>query len=156
MSSNFSNILQFTSNFLYGIQSNEKFEISQEDALGSCRSIREFEKLNKVGEGTYGVVYRARDKKTRKQMIHVPRLNKKFGHHFEGEIVAIKALNVSKCGFQLTIAREINSLMNCKHSNVVELLEVVVSPSLDYIFLVISYHKWHMFYSLHANQSFSH
>ena len=29
--------------------------------LGSCRSVNEFEKLNRVGEGTYGIVYRARD-----------------------------------------------------------------------------------------------
>uniref|UniRef100_A0A3P9H4W7 Cyclin-dependent kinase 10 n=1 Tax=Oryzias latipes TaxID=8090 RepID=A0A3P9H4W7_ORYLA len=29
--------------------------------FGSCRSVREFEKLNRIGEGTYGIVYRARD-----------------------------------------------------------------------------------------------
>ncbi|KAE8687390.1 hypothetical protein F3Y22_tig00111022pilonHSYRG00655 [Hibiscus syriacus] len=38
-----------------------------------CRSVDEFERLNKIDEGTYGVVYRARDKKT-------------------GEIVALKKL----------------------------------------------------------------
>ena len=32
--------------------------------LGSCRNVNEFEKLNRIGQGTYGTVYRARDKKT--------------------------------------------------------------------------------------------
>ena len=31
---------------------------------GSCRSVSEFEKLNRIGEGTYGIVYRARDSAT--------------------------------------------------------------------------------------------
>ena len=32
-----------------------------EATLGSCRQIWEFERLNRLGEGTFGVVYRARD-----------------------------------------------------------------------------------------------
>lgn len=32
--------------------------------LGSCRSVDVFEKLNPIGEGTYGRVFRARDKQT--------------------------------------------------------------------------------------------
>ena len=35
------------------------------EALGCCRDVDEFEKLNRIGEGTYGTVYRARDRKTR-------------------------------------------------------------------------------------------
>lgn len=35
------------------------------DYLGTCRSVNEFEKLNRVGEGTYGIVYRARDVKSK-------------------------------------------------------------------------------------------
>ena len=34
------------------------------EALGACRDVDEFEKLNRIGEGTYGTVYRARDKMT--------------------------------------------------------------------------------------------
>ena len=33
---------------------------------GILRSVNDYEKLNRVGEGTYGVVYRARHKKTDK------------------------------------------------------------------------------------------
>jgi serine/threonine protein kinase len=35
------------------------------EVLGSCRDVDEFEKLNRIGEGTYGTVYRARDRKTK-------------------------------------------------------------------------------------------
>lgn len=37
---------------------------SQIAALAECRSVDEYERLNRVSEGTYGVVFRARDKKT--------------------------------------------------------------------------------------------
>lgn len=32
--------------------------------LEGCRSIEDFEHLNVIDEGTYGIVYRARDKQT--------------------------------------------------------------------------------------------
>ena len=32
--------------------------------LRECRSVELFERLNKISEGTYDVVYRAREKKT--------------------------------------------------------------------------------------------
>jgi cell division cycle 2-like protein len=35
-------------------------------AIEGCRNVDEFNCLNRIEEGTYGVVYRARDKKTRK------------------------------------------------------------------------------------------
>ena len=35
-------------------------------ALMGCRSVENFEQLNRIEEGTYGVVFRAKDKKTRK------------------------------------------------------------------------------------------
>lgn len=38
--------------------------LPQHQILGVSRSVSEFEKLNRVGEGTYGIVYRARDMKT--------------------------------------------------------------------------------------------
>ena len=33
-------------------------------AIQGCRNVEEFSCLNRIEEGTYGVVYRARDKKT--------------------------------------------------------------------------------------------
>lgn len=32
--------------------------------MQECRSVEEFERLNRISEGTYGVVYRAREKST--------------------------------------------------------------------------------------------
>lgn len=45
--------------------------------LGRCRSVDVFEKLNPIGEGTYGRVFRARDRNT-------------------GEIVALKKVHLHK------------------------------------------------------------
>lgn len=39
--------------------------IPQQEILGTCRSVTDFQKLNRIGEGTYGIVYRARDLKTK-------------------------------------------------------------------------------------------
>ncbi|CAK9162012.1 unnamed protein product [Ilex paraguariensis] len=90
--------------------------------LQGCRSVDEFERLNKIDEGTYGVVYRARDKKT-------------------GEIVALKKVKMEKEreGFPLTSLREINVLLSFHHFSVVDVKEVVVGSNLDSIFMVMEY-----------------
>ncbi|KAK8512797.1 hypothetical protein V6N12_030213 [Hibiscus sabdariffa] len=90
--------------------------------LHGCRSVDEFERLNKINEGTYGVVYRARDKKT-------------------GEIVALKKVKMEKEreGFPLTSLREINILLSFHHPSIVDVKEVVVGSNLDSIFMVMEY-----------------
>ncbi|CAH8362872.1 unnamed protein product [Eruca vesicaria subsp. sativa] len=90
--------------------------------LQGCRSVDEFERLNKIDEGTYGVVYRAKDKKT-------------------GEIVALKKVKMEKEreGFPLTALREINILLSFHHPSIVDVKEVVVGSSLDSIFMVMEY-----------------
>ncbi|GLU06176.1 hypothetical protein SLE2022_232290 [Rubroshorea leprosula] len=90
--------------------------------LQGCRSVDEFERLNKIDEGTYGVVYRARDKRT-------------------GEIVALKKVKMEKEreGFPLTSLREINILLSFHHQSIVDVKEVVVGGSLDSIFMVMEY-----------------
>lgn len=46
-----------------------------------CRSVEEFQCLNRIEEGTYGVVYRAKDKKTgRKTHVHLFLLSLLFLH----------------------------------------------------------------------------
>ncbi|CAN1152487.1 Cyclin-dependent kinase G-2 [Linum perenne] len=90
--------------------------------LRGCRSVDEFERLNKIDEGTYGVVFRAKDKKT-------------------GEIVALKKVKMEKEreGFPLTSLREINILLSFHHPSIVDVKEVVVGSSLDSIFMVMEY-----------------
>ena len=74
--------------------------------------------LNRVEEGTYGVVYRARDKKTEK-------------------IVALKRLKMEreKEGFPITSLREINTLLISQHPNVVTVREIVVGSNMDKIYI---------------------
>lgn len=90
--------------------------------LEECRSVDCYEKLNRISEGTYGVVYRARDRET-------------------GEICALKKVKLEKerDGFPLTSIREINILLSLDHPHIVNVSEVVVGPSLDAVFMVMEY-----------------
>ncbi|KAK2530178.1 Cdk10 [Columba guinea] len=90
--------------------------------LGRCRSVKEFEKLNRIGEGTYGIVYRARDTLT-------------------DETVALKKVRMDneKDGMPISSLREITLLLQLRHPNIVELKEVVVGNHLESIFLVMGY-----------------
>ncbi|XP_053741306.1 cyclin-dependent kinase 10 isoform X1 [Synchiropus splendidus] len=101
---------------------NITFTVPPSDRFGSCRSVREFEKLNRIGEGTYGIVYRARDTKS-------------------DEIVALKKVRMDKekDGIPISSLREITLLLKLRHPNIVELKEVVVGTQLESLFLVMSY-----------------
>ncbi|KAK0410009.1 hypothetical protein QR680_004895 [Steinernema hermaphroditum] len=88
-----------------------------------CRNVAEFECLNRIEEGTFGVVYRAREKKT-------------------DEIVALKRLKMEreKEGFPITSLREVNMLLKAgSHPNVVNVREIVVGSNMDKIYLVMEY-----------------
>lgn len=91
-------------------------------AISGCRSVEEFQCLNRIEEGTYGVVYRARDKRT-------------------DEIVALKKLKMEKEkeGFPITSLREINTLLKGQHKNIVTVREIVVGSNMDKIFIVMDY-----------------
>uniref|UniRef100_A0A3Q2YLT3 cyclin-dependent kinase n=1 Tax=Hippocampus comes TaxID=109280 RepID=A0A3Q2YLT3_HIPCM len=91
-------------------------------ALQGCRSVEEFQCLNRIEEGTYGVVYRAKDKKT-------------------DEIVALKRLKMEKEkeGFPITSLREINTIMKAQHPNIVTVREIVVGSNMDKIYIVMNY-----------------
>lgn len=74
-----------------------------------CRSVEDYEKLNDIEEGAYGWVSRARDTRT-------------------GEVVALKRLKMENAqdGIPVTGLREIQTLRDCRHANIVGLREVVV------------------------------
>ncbi|KAJ1644059.1 hypothetical protein J3B02_001692 [Coemansia erecta] len=91
--------------------------------LCSCRPIdTSYSLLNKIEEGTYGVVYRARDLHT-------------------GEIVALKHLKLSqeRNGFPITSLREIHTLLLAKHPNIINVREIVMGKSLNSIYMVMDY-----------------
>lgn len=72
------------------------------------RCVDVFEVITQIGEGTYGQVYKAKDKRT-------------------GELVALKKVRLEneKEGFPITAVREIKILRQLNHKNIVNLREIV-------------------------------
>jgi serine/threonine protein kinase len=85
-------------------------------------SVDAYEKLNRIGEGTYGIVYRAK-------------------HRQSGSIVALKRIRMDNIdeGFPLSSLREISILRNLCHVNVVKVLDVVVGSKIQDVFLLMEY-----------------
>lgn len=79
-----------------------------------------FQKLEKIGEGTYGVVYKAKDRQT-------------------GRVIALKKirLDTDSQGVPSTAIREIALLRELNHPNIVQLLDVIHSSTR--LFLVFEY-----------------
>ncbi|KAF9943341.1 kinase subunit of RNA polymerase II carboxy-terminal domain kinase I [Mortierella alpina] len=75
-----------------------------------------YERVGQVGEGTYGKVYKARNKQT-------------------GEYVALKRIRMEteKDGFPITAMREIKLLQSLSHRHVVSLKELMVSKGAVYM-----------------------
>ncbi|KAG2194654.1 hypothetical protein INT47_002338 [Mucor saturninus] len=97
-------------------------EAKQYPYLRECRHVDCFERLNHIEEGSYGIVFRARDKET-------------------GEIVALKKLklNPEAGGFPVTSLREIHALMTIKHPNIVNVREIVMGNHMDQVFIVMDF-----------------
>lgn len=76
------------------------------------RSVDMFEKIEQIGEGTYGKVYLARNKETNEQ-------------------VALKKIRMDneKEGFPITAIREIKILKELRHENIIQLKEIVTSKA---------------------------
>ena len=81
--------------------------------FGPCGHVDQFDLLNNIEEGSYGLVSRARRKAS-------------------GHVVALKKLKMEHTndGFPVTGLREIQTLKASRHANVVELQEVVMGDSL--------------------------
>mmetsp|Transcript_19238 Transcript_19238/g.40400 ORF Transcript_19238/g.40400 Transcript_19238/m.40400 type:complete len:421 (-) Transcript_19238:55-1317(-) len=95
---------------------------------GNCPNVSSrYEKIGRIGEGTYGVVYKARDKNT-------------------GDIVALKRClphHEASDGFPFTTLREITLLRELQSEGsqhgIVSLKDVAVSSSRSGVFLVFEY-----------------
>lgn len=87
-----------------------------------CRSVDCYERLNFIDEGTYGRVFRARDRET-------------------GLVYALKQVKLAgeREGFPVTALREVSVLLALRHENVVHVREVVVGSTMDKIYMVMEY-----------------
>ena len=86
---------------------------------GPCRHVDNYERINHIEEGSYGWVSRAKDINT-------------------GEIVALKKLKMenSPDGFPVTGLREIQTLLEARHDNIVHLREIVTGNKItELVFL---------------------
>ncbi|KAK9788429.1 hypothetical protein WJX73_000565 [Symbiochloris irregularis] len=97
-----------------------------ESMLTGCRNVHHYQRLNKISEGTYGVVYRAREK-TKDTICALKK------------VIMPREGPASRDGFPLTALREVNVLLSIYHPNIVNVTEVVVGESLDAVFMVMEY-----------------
>ena len=81
-----------------------------------------YERLEKLGEGTYGIVYKARDTLT-------------------NEIVALKKIRLEneEEGMPSTAMREISILKELNHINIVGLKDVIYIPSDKRLFIIFEF-----------------
>ncbi|ESO05052.1 hypothetical protein HELRODRAFT_172067 [Helobdella robusta] len=74
-----------------------------------------YRKIEKIGEGTYGKVYKAKDRRN-------------------GQLVAIKKILIEKDdGIPCTAVREVALLKELKHASIVELLDVIITDTNIYL-----------------------
>lgn len=97
----------------------------KQNSLGPCRSVENYERVDYIDQGTYGMVFRGRCLKT-------------------NEIFALKQVKITpeesgKFGFPLTAFREINILLELSHPNIIKVREIVVGSSMDKVYMVMDY-----------------
>ena len=100
-------------------------------------TVDKYKKENRIGEGTYGIVYRASQKSTLKQF-------------------ALKKIRLDPQdneGLPISSLREISLLSKLSHKNIVSVIETVVGDSLLDIFLVMEYCNQDMAYLLDSMHS---
>ena len=102
-----------------------------------CRSVYDsYERLERINEGTYGIVWKARDLST-------------------NEIVALKQIKFESydsngssgsgdrrrrkdyTGFPLAALRELNVLLSLSHESIISVREVVLGSTMDKLFMVM-------------------
>lgn len=101
--------------------------------LQGCRSVYEtYDRISRVSEGTYGVVWKARDLAT-------------------NDIVALKQIkfnvdervaSTQKEGFPLVALREVNVLLSLSHESIVSVREMVVGDGMDKVFMVMEFFEF--------------
>jgi len=95
-------------------------ESSQKISEYKKLNMSSYQKVNQVGEGTFGKVYKAKLKNFTKKTFHA-----------KGEFVALKKILVEneREGFPITAIREIMILKKLNHPNIVSLYDIVTSKA---------------------------
>jgi len=93
--------------------------------LQGCRKVYDtYERIQKIDEGTYGIVWKAREIAS-------------------NEIVALKQIkfdsSLTKEGFPIAALREISVLLALSHECIVTVQEMVVGSDFDKVFMVMEY-----------------
>ncbi|KNC80006.1 CMGC/CDK/CDK10 protein kinase [Sphaeroforma arctica JP610] len=89
---------------------------------GKTRDIKDYKIMNQIGEGTYGIVYRALDIES-------------------GEIVALKRVRMEQenSGLPISALREITLLRKLQHPNIVHVQDMASGVTLKSIYVVMEY-----------------
>lgn len=101
---------------------------TMDQKAAELRGMDRYARIEKIGEGTYGVVYKAKDKIT-------------------GEIIALKKirLEAEDEGVPSTAIREISLLKELQHPNIVKYVPLFLDPSRNVCFsLVLSCSDIHL------------
>jgi cyclin-dependent kinase 10 len=105
--------------------------------FGGCNNVDMYRKISRIGEGTYGIVYSAKNKET-------------------NEIVALKKIRMEKekDGLPISSLREIALLKSLQHENIINVKDVVVGGAgLHNIFIVMEYCKQDLAYMMDNTKS---
>jgi len=117
---------------LYSISGKKRRVNLSKPFFGGCNNVDMYQKISRIGEGTYGIVYSARNKET-------------------GEIVALKKIRMEKekDGLPISSLREIALLKSLQHENIINVKDVVVGGAgLHNIFIVMEYCKQDLAYMM--------
>jgi cell division cycle 2-like protein len=103
--------------------------------LKGCRSVySSYEQISHVSEGTFGIVWKARD------------LSCSSASDPDHAIVALKQIKFHNEkqteGFPVAALREITCLLDVSHENVVSVREMVVGDGFDKVFMVMDYFEF--------------
>ena len=101
--------------------------------LQGCRSVYDtYEQIERLSEGTYGVVWKARDLATNETVAL-----KQIKFHVDDEPRMTEEPSHAKNGFPVTALREISVLLALAHENIVHVREMVTGGGMDKVFMVM-------------------
>ena len=108
---------------------------NEEDFFEEETTKKDYEKLEKLGDGAYGTVYKAKLKKN-------------------GTIVAIKKIKISLDteGIPSSALREISFLRNMHHENIEKILDVITTDTKLYLILEFMEYDLQSFYQKYSSE----